>query len=158
MNPAQQIEKWINALKLKIGADKKQKSSSEYHKLDVSDEDIAVFADELAKQNGTTPEEEAGKIQAAIERDNAIEASNYAKNHPTMNMINEGGLVTGGGIPQTNQVIPQAKAVSAAATPDAKVEEEMKKAADAQAQIDGTDEMKAAAGRKTKERNANHGK
>ncbi len=140
MNPAQQIEKWLQAAKLKRNADKKQKSSSKYHKLEVSPEEMSVFADELAKQNGTTPEEEAGKIQAAIDRDNAIEEATFAKNHPTMNMINEGGLVSGGGAPQVSQVIPQAKNVSAAATPDAKVEEEMKKAEAAQAQIDGTDD------------------
>lgn len=138
LNPAQQIEKWLQAIKLKRNADKKQKSSSKYHKLEISPEEISVFADELAKRNGTTPEEEAGKIQDAIDRDNAIEEATFAKNHPTMNMINEGGLVTGGGTPQTNQVIPQAKNVSAAATPDAKVEEEMKKAEEAQARIDAS--------------------
>lgn len=137
MNPAQQIEKWIKDAKLKRDADKKQKSSSKYNKLEVSPEEMSVFADELAKQNGTTPEEEASKIQAAIDRDNAIEEATFAQNHPVMNMQNEGGLVTGGGIPQTN--INTNKTVSAAATPDAKVEEEMKKAEAAQAQIDGTD-------------------
>lgn len=138
MNPAQQIEKWIKDAKLKRNADKKQNSSSKYNKLEASPEEISVFADELAKQNGTTPEEEAGKIQAAIDRDNAIEEATFAQNHPVINMQNEGGLVTGGGVPQTN--INTNKTVSAAATPDAKVEEEMKKAAAAQAQIDGTDE------------------
>lgn len=137
MNPAQQIEKWIKDAKLKRDADKKQKSSSKYNKLEVSPEEMSVFADELAKQNGTTPEEEASKIQAAIDRDNAIEEATFAQNHPVMNMQNEGGLVTGGGMPQTNVNVN--KNVSAAATPDAKVEEEMKKAEAAQAQIDGTD-------------------
>lgn len=137
MNPAQQIEKWIKDAKLKRDADKKQNSSSKYNKLEASPEDISVFADVLAKQNGTTPEEEAGKIQAAIDRDNAIEEATFAQNHPIMNMQNEGGLVTGGGMPQTNVNVN--KTVSAAATPDAKVEEEMKKAEAAQAQIDGTD-------------------
>lgn len=138
LNPAQQIEKWLQSIKLKRNADKKQKSSSEYNKLEISPEEISVFADELAKKNGTTPEEEASIIQTAIDRDNAIEEANFAKNHPTMNMINEGGLATGGGMPQVNQVIPQAKNVSADATPDAKVEEEMKKAEEAQARIDAS--------------------
>ena len=136
MNPAQQIEKWIKDAKLKRDADKKQKSSSNYNKLEASPEEISVFADELAKQNGTTPEEEASKIQAAIDRDNAIEEATFAQNHPVMNMVSEGGLVTGGGIPQANPVIPQAKTVSAAATPENKVNEEMAKANEKQNIID----------------------
>ena len=132
MNP---IEKWIKNLKLKMGADKKQNSSSEYHKLDVSDEDIAVFADELAKKNGTTPEEEAGKIHDAIARDNKIEFANYAKKHG--NMFDSSMVPPSEETPKTvngNVVIPQSPADTYAA-------ELNKEAEEIQKDIDGTNEV-----------------
>lgn len=125
MNP---IEKWIQSIKLKRNADKKQNSSSEYHKLDASDEDIAVFADELAKQNGTTPEEETAKIHDAIARDNKIEFANYAKKHG--NMIDSSMLPPSEDTPKTvngNIVIPQSPADTYASELEKEAEEIQKK-------------------------------
>lgn len=135
MDIGQQIDKWLTDKRNARG--KKQKSSSRYKKLDVSPELQAVMADENAKKNGTTVEEESKLIDAARERDNAIEEATYAKDHPYLTTMNEGGLVTGGGIPQASPVIPQAKTVSAAANAENKVNEEMEKAKEYQKIIDG---------------------
>ena len=121
---------------------KKKGFSSKYKKGDLSPEAEDVIAEAIAARDGTSVEEEKAKNRAAMDRDDAIEEATFAQNHPIANMVNQGGLVSGGETPQTN--INTNKVVSAAATPDAKVAEEMKKADAAQAQIDGTDEMKKA--------------
>lgn len=134
MDIGQQIDKWLTAKRKTRG--KKQNASSKYKKIDLTPEEAAVYADENAKKNNTSVAEEKALNQRAIDRDNAIEEATFAKDHPNWNMISEGGLVTGGGTPQVNPVIPQAKTVSAAATPDAKVNEEMTKAQENQKVID----------------------
>lgn len=131
----QQIDKWLTAKRKTRG--KKQNASSKYKKIDLTPEAAAVYADENAKKNNTSVAKEKALNQRAIDRDNAIEEATYLKEQPLTNMINEGGLVTGGGTPQVNPVIPQAKTVSAAAAPlDAKINEEMAKANENQKVID----------------------
>lgn len=112
---------------------KKQKASSKYKKIDLSPEEMEVYANASAN-----PEETRAQNQAAIDRDNAIEEATFAKNHPILNAINQGQQVNAGGTPQTTIApnIVQAQNVSAASTPDDKVEKEMKIAQEKQDIID----------------------
>lgn len=112
---------------------KKQKASSKYKKIDLSPEEMEVYANASAN-----PEETQALNQAAIDRDNAIEEATFAKNHPILNAINQGQQVNAGGTPQTTIApnIVQAQNVSAASTPDDKVEKEMKIAQEKQDIID----------------------
>ncbi len=117
---------------------KKQKASSKYKKIDLTPEEMEVYANASAN-----PEETKAQNQAAIDRDNAIEEATFAKNHPILNAINQGQQVNAGGTPQTTIApnIVQAQNVSAASTPDDKVEKEMKIAQEKQDIIDNaTDE------------------
>ena len=117
---------------------KKQKSSSKYHKLDLNPEEAELYAEENAKKNGTTPEKEAALNQAAMVRDNKIEAANWVKDHP--NMIDSSMVATSGETPQTVngiQTIPQLPADTYAA-------ELNKEAEETQKEIDGTDETENA--------------
>ena len=116
---------------------KKQKSSSKYHKLDLSPEEAELYAEENAKKNGTTPEKEAALNQAAMVRDNKIEASNWVKDHP--NMIDSSMVATSGETPQSNNIptIPQSPADTYAA-------ELNKEAEETQKEIDGTNETENA--------------
>lgn len=113
---------------------KKQKSSSKYHKLDLSPEEAELYAEENAKKNGTTPEDEAALNQAAMERDNKIESANWVKDHP--NMIDSSMVATSGETPQTVNgvpIIPQSPADTYAA-------ELNKEAEETQKEIDSTNE------------------
>ncbi len=111
---------------------KKQKASSKYKKIDLSPEEMEVYAN--ASDN---PEEAKEKNQAAIDRDNAIEEATFAANHPILNAINQGQQVSAGGTPQVPaQNIVQAKNVSAASTPEDKVKQEMQVAQEKQNVID----------------------
>ena len=111
---------------------KKQKASSKYKKIDLSPEEMEVYANASAN-----PEEEAQKNQAAIDRDNAIEEAAFAANHPILNALNQGQQVSAGGTPTAPvQNIVQAKNVSAASTPEDKVNQEMKVAQEKQDFID----------------------
>lgn len=112
---------------------KKQKASSKYKKIDLSPEEMEVYANASAN-----PEETQAQNQAAIDRDNAIEEATFAANHPILNAINQGQQVNAGGSPQTTIApnIVQAQNVSAASTPEDKVKQEMQVAQEKQDIID----------------------
>ena len=114
---------------------KKQKASSRFRKLGATDEDIAVFADAKAKQNGTTPEEEAAPMYDAIERDNKIEDANFAKAFP---YLVDTRRVTSEETPQnaTSTTTPQAPV-------DVYAAEQGKKAEEIQKRIDTASEQNA---------------
>lgn len=117
---------------------KKQKASSKYNKIDLSPEEMEVYANASAN-----PEEAMKTNQAAIDRDNAIEEATFAANHPILNALNQGQQVSAGGTPTAPvQNIVQAKNVSAASTPEDKVNQEMKVAQEKQDIIDGATEEK----------------
>lgn len=117
---------------------KKQKASSKYNKIDLSPEEMEVYANASAN-----PEETMKTNQAAIDRDNAIEEATFAANHPILNALNQGQQVSAGGTPTAPvQNIVQAKNVSAASTPEDKVNQEMKVAQEKQDIIDGATEEK----------------
>jgi len=110
-----------------------------YKKIDLTPEEMEVYANASAN-----PEEEKAKNQAAIDRDNAIEEATFAANHPILNAINQGQQVSAGGTPQTTVApnIVQAKNVSAASTPEDKINQEMKVAQEKQNIIDDVPEEK----------------
>lgn len=115
-----------------MGIGKKQKASSKYKKIDLSPEEMEVYANASAN-----PEEETLKNQAAIDRDNSIEEATFAANHPILNALNQGQQVSAGGTPTAPvQNIVQAKNVSAASTPEDKINQEMKVAQEKQNVID----------------------
>ena len=112
---------------------KKQKASSEFRKLDLSPEEAELYAEENAKKNNTSKEEEAALNHAAMVRDNMIEGANYAKRRPDMV---DSSMFASGETPKTengNVVIPQSPA-------DTYATEQMKEAEEIQNKIDGTDE------------------
>lgn len=118
---------------------KKQKASSKYKKIDLTPEEMEVYANASAN-----PEEAMKTNQAAIDRDNAIEEATFAANHPILNALNQGQQVSAGGAPQTTVApnIVQAQNVSAASTPEDKVNQEMKVAQEKQDFIDNVTEEK----------------